>query len=110
MAFIIIATIVLFVLLIINEIITIIAYGGFVTKQESEIFMNLDESKLRLNIYDSDILNINPYIAIVNISIFSKYHINDLGLVFRWSKLHKQITHYFNVAKPEKKITEITYY
>jgi len=80
------------------EFATFMVYGGFVSKQITDVYMNLDESKLRLNKFNPSILSTNRYITNVQFSIFSKYHIEGLGTVPRWSKLHKRINEYFAIA------------
>lgn len=84
------------------EFVTYIVYGGFVSKSVSEEYMNLDISKLRFNSFDSSIIMIvdqslsDPfYIDKVPVSVFSKYHINELGTVPRWSKLSKRIDEFY---------------
>ena len=85
-------------LVAIMEFATFIVYGWFVSKQITDVYMNLDESKLRLNQFNPSILETNCYITNVPFSIFSKYHIEGLGTVPRWSKLHKRINEYFAIA------------
>lgn len=85
--------------LFIMEFATFITYGGFVSKQITDVYMDLDESKLRLNQFNPSILNTNScYIGNVHFSIFSKYHILGLGTIPRWSKLHKRVNEYFAIA------------
>ncbi len=86
------------IVLITMEISCYFVYGGFITKEVEEIYMNLDESKLRLNSYNASILSTNRYITNVPFSLFTKYHIEDLGRIPRWSKLHKQVNRYFSIA------------
>jgi len=88
----------LLALIAIMELSTFIIYGGFISKQIEEVYMDLDESALRLNPYDHGILCTNPYIASVPFSVFAKYHISGIGRVPRWSKLHKRINEYFAIA------------
>lgn len=85
-------------LVAIMEFATFIIYGGFVSKQIIDVYMNLDESKLRLNQFNPSILSTNCYITSVPFSVFSKYHIEGMGTVPRWSKLHKRINEYFAIA------------
>lgn len=90
--------------LFIFEFATFIVYGGFVSKQITDEFMNLDQSKLSINQYNSTILmDWSKYpvrgISTLPFSIFSKYYISDVGTIPRWSKLHKQIKLYYEVAK-----------
>lgn len=82
----------------IMQLATFITYGGFVSKQITDEYMNLDESELRLNTLNPSILSTNCCIATVPFSIFSKYYINGQGTVPRWSKLHKRINEYFAIA------------
>lgn len=79
---------------------TIEIFGGFVSKQVTDMYMNLDESKLTLNQFDSSILTTSeyPYISKVPFSFFSKYYISGLGTIPRWSKLHKRVNEYFVIA------------
>ena len=85
-------------LVAIAEFATFMTYGGFVSKQIADVYMNLDESKLRLNQFNPSILSTNCYITNVPFSIFSKYHISGLGTIPRWSKLHKRVNEYFAIA------------
>lgn len=85
-------------LVAINEFATFMIYGGFVSKQITDVYMNLDESKLSLNEFNPSILSTNCYIANVSFSIFSKYYISELGTIPRWSKLHKRVNEYFAIA------------
>lgn len=80
------------------EFATFVTCGGFVSKQITDMYMNLDESKLRLNQFNSSILSTNPYISKVPFSFFSKYYIHGLGTIPRWSKLHKRVNEYFVIA------------
>ena len=82
----------------IMEFATFMTYGGFVSKQITDVYMNLDESNLRLNQFDPSILNTHTYITNVPFSVFSKYHISGLGTIPRWSKLHKIVNEYFAIA------------
>lgn len=88
----------LFGLVTLNEFINFIVYGGFVSKQVTDVYMNLDESELRLNQFDPSILSTNCHISNVGFSVFSKYYIYKLGTIPRWSKLHKRVNEYFAIA------------
>jgi len=90
--------IILALIIVAIELSTFLTYGGFVSKKVEEIYMNLDESQLRLNMYNPKILSTNHYITDVPISLLVKYHIDGFGTVPRWYKLHKKINHYFEVA------------
>lgn len=83
---------------IIMQLVIFITYGGFVSKQITDVYMNLDESELRLNTFNPSILATNCYIAKTPFNIFSKYYINGQGTVPRWSKLHKRINEYYAIA------------
>jgi hypothetical protein len=78
------------------ELVTSSVYGSFVSKQITDTYMDLDESKLRLNMYDSTILGTGKnFISTLPFSIFSKYYINNVGVIPRWSRLHKKVNEYF---------------
>ena len=85
-------------LVAIMEFATFMVYGGFVSKQITDVYMNLDENKLRLNQFNPSILSTNCYISNVPFSLFSKYYISGLGIIPRWSKLHKRVNEYFAIA------------
>lgn len=50
-------------LLTISEIVTFFIYKGFLSKEETEFFMNLKTEDLKLNMYNASILNTNPFIT-----------------------------------------------
>jgi len=82
---------ILLAMIIIAELSTFLTYGWFVSKKVTETYMNLDEDELELNIYDPSILIIgNTFISTNLFSFTSKYHIDDLGVVPRFSKLEKK--------------------
>lgn len=85
-------------IIVIFEIITVIIYGKFVSNEITNVYINLDETKLRLNTFNSSMLMTPCYIARHPFSLFSKYHIEGLGTVPRWSKLHKKIEYYFAIT------------
>lgn len=93
--------IIVFLLILINEISILIIYGGFVSKQVIDVYMNLDERKLRINKFDERILESNYYfyISTLPFSLFSRYYISGLGVVPIWSKLHSRINYYFIIAR-----------
>jgi len=79
-----------------------LTYGWFLNKRETEIYMNLDTSKLYLNMFSRNVLMWDTKIGYTYISIhyslFSKYDIDNVGVVPRWSKLHKRINEYYKIA------------
>lgn len=79
-----------FLAVIINELANYLTYGGFIPKKVIEQFIRLDESKVKLNRFDYEIISTTPFIA-THLSIFSKYYIDKIGQIPRWSKLHKKI-------------------
>lgn len=90
---------ILFGLIAINEFSTFMTYGWFVSKEVTEVYMNLDESKLRLNRFNPSIISGLPaYIAIIHFSLFSKYHIEGLGVIPRFSQLEKRVKQYYAIA------------
>lgn len=86
------------VFIAIFEIATAIVYGLPVSKQITDVYMNLDKTTLRLNMFDPSILSIQPFIATVPFSLVAKYYIKGIGVVPRWSKLHKRINEYYAIA------------
>jgi hypothetical protein len=86
------------------EFATFMCYGSFISKSDADFYMNLDVSKLMVNPIDNEILywysspELGDYIGHVPDSIFSKYYINKIGRVPRWSKLHRKINEYYIIA------------
>lgn len=97
--------IIIFTLLIlaIYIILQIDTYGNFISKKDSEyIIFSVDEHDLILNRFNTDILLINKscgFIAPVFFNLLAKYYVEGEGLVFRWSKLHRQINKWYKIAK-----------
>jgi hypothetical protein len=88
----------LLILVGVLEFATFSVYGSFVSKQITNVYMNLDESKLRLNPFNPSILSTPCFISNVPLGIFSKYYISGLGTIPRWSKLHNRVNQYFAIA------------
>lgn len=85
--------------ILIMEFATFCVYGSFVSKNVTEVYMNLDEKKLRLNQYNPSIIVGQPaYITNVPFSLFAKYHIEGLGTIPRFSKLEKRVEEYYAIA------------
>lgn len=86
--------IVIYILLglwVIFELSTHLTYG---TNKNStnKIIETLENKNVRLNTYNNNIFYIegfSPYIATNPFSLLSKYHVDDLGLVYRWTKAHR---------------------
>ena len=77
------------------EIATILTYGVFISKEVEEAFMNINKSDIHLNYHDPSILMVrNTFITNLPFSLFSKYYIENIGTIPRWSKLHKKIKQY----------------
>lgn len=99
---------VLITLFLIVELSTIIAYGKIISSKESKKYLNLNIKDLTLNSLDSRIIMLynipelkHTFISTINTSIISKYYIDDIGIILRWSKLHKQIDYYYEeLSKP----------
>lgn len=89
---------VLSVLVAIMEFASLCVYGWFVSKEITEVYMNLDESKLRLNQFNPSIISGQPAYISTHFSLFAKYHIEGLGIVPRFSKLEKRINQYYAIA------------
>lgn len=88
----------LLIILVSMEFASLCVFGWFVSKEITEVYMNLDESKLRLNQFEPSIIYGQlPYIT-NHFSLFSKYYIRGLGTVPRFSKLEKRIKEYYAIA------------
>lgn len=87
---------------VLNDLIALKVYGGFVSKTESARLMNFDIKKLRTGEEDTTILIHEPYISTLSFLISGKYYVQNYGIVPRWSKLHKRIDEYFMFAAINK--------
>lgn len=70
-------------------------------KSINKIIETLENKNVRLNMFDNNIFIIegfNPYVATQPFSLLSKYYINNLGLVYRWTKAHKVLQNLHNKA------------
>jgi len=90
------------IVLVSLELATFLTYGWFVGKHHQSKYINLKKEDIRLNMFDSSIIMIGDIdlmkgscISLVYFSLFSKYYIEGIGLVPRWSKLHKKINEYY---------------
>lgn len=84
--------------LIFSESVCFFVYGGYVSKEISSIYMNLEEKDLRLNSFDPTILSCKYFVSKTHTSLTSCYYINGFGMIPRWSKLHKKIKEYYAIA------------
>ena len=86
--------------LIVFEVSTIITYNGFVSKKTINKYMKLNVKRLRINQYNPKILCTweSTFITNLPFSIFAKYYIDELGMIPRWSKLHRRVKEYFLIA------------
>lgn len=81
-------------------------YGWFISKKDTEKFMNLKDDELEL--YRSDMLymskfnNYDIYICNSERTLLSKYYIQNFGAIPRWSKLHKKVDEYYRIARNRK--------
>ena len=84
----------------IAELSTTLVYGWFVSKEVTDVYMNLDEDQLTLNQFNPSILMIGhrTYITNVPFSFFNVFHIEGQGRIPRWSKLHNKVNEYFAIA------------
>lgn len=91
---------------LIFEINIILTYSGFISKKDEKFYSNLTEYKL--NIYNDKLLCVYilnkkiTFIAPIK-SVFFKYYINGVGVVPKYSKLHKKIKEYYKKAKENEK-------
>lgn len=89
----------LLILIAANEFASFCVYGWFVSKEITEVYMNLDESKLSPNQFNPAILSVQPcYITPIKFCFFAKYYIVGMGTVPRFSKLEKRINQYYAIA------------
>jgi len=78
--------------------ILISTYGRFISKKDAEEFMYLDENKLSKNPFNSYMLKTGKtFISNVPFNFFSKYYIDGVGVILRWSKLHKKVEEYYEM-------------
>lgn len=61
--------------------------------KHGEIYKNI--------IYTSDVDIDRPYIGIVNLSILAPYRIQDVGVIPRWTKMHKLISDWISRNKKD---------
>ena len=95
----------LMILLIISEVVNFNTYGSFINKQKQNRYMNLNKDEYAINSYDNSILSIpGTFISNVPFGIFAKYYIYEVGIVTRWSKLHKKINEYYKIGLEKEKI------
>lgn len=81
------------------EIIPFFVYGWFISKKTKLLYSGVEKSDYRLNCFDDTILMFkNKQSISIHRSIFWKYYIHNLGVVPRWSSLHKEIQSYYNIA------------
>ena len=67
----------------------------------NKIIETLENKNVRINQYDYNIFYIegfSPYIATQPFSLLAKYYVNNLGLVYRWTKAHKVLQNLHNKA------------
>ena len=95
--------IVLFLVIIINQIVNIIVYGRII--KDDLVIKALDKAYndgngISLNRYDNTILNIGmlPFIS-THFDLFSRYYIDGVGQISRFGKAHKRIKHTHNLLK-----------
>jgi hypothetical protein len=106
-SFLIVTIISIILFLILFLLATLDTYGWFISKMTTNVFMNLDTTKLKLNPYNRSIISTDPFINRLPIPLLSKYYINGLGQIPRWSKLHKKINEYYKIAEQNEKQKDI---
>ncbi len=91
----------LFFIVFLLEVPKFLVLGGFVSKETTRKYIDLNKDDYRINTCDSSILSMKynyNYISSIPFGVFSKYYIYKLGRVPRWSKLHRKIDEYFKIA------------
>jgi hypothetical protein len=104
------------IILITIEGVSYSVYGPILNSKDVNDALDYHTPKgIRINSLDSNILTLGdnsdygkhemPFISCGSLSIFSKYYINDVGRVSRFSKEHKRIKQIFKQAHHELKKT-----
>lgn len=79
------------------------SFKKYLSEKECEKYLNLDPTTLRINRLDNSILSFGKFggdlIYHIPFPILGKYYIFGVGIVPRWSKLHKKIKEYYQIAK-----------
>lgn len=84
-------------IIIINEFLLYSVYGFFAEEEVLKKYFDERNGGFVLNPFEPRIIEFrNPYDGTfitdhTSVSIFSKYHINGVGRVWRWSDSHKKI-------------------
>lgn len=95
----------LMILVIVTQCVYHLVYGSYINKQKQNRYMNLNNDEYRINSFDNSILSIpGTFISNVPFGIFAKYYIYEIGMVLRWSKLHKKINEYYKIGLKKEKI------
>jgi len=78
-------------------------FKTYLSEKECEKYLNLDPTTLRINRLDNFILSFGKFgeylMFPIPVPILGKYYIFGEGIVPRWSKLHKKIKEYYQIAK-----------
>ena len=98
MATLIVCSIIILSFFIVNEIVIIAIYRWFISKEVEGFFTEFKEDDYSLNPYMLSLLTLPRGYISKHWSIFSLYEIYGVGVVPRWSKLHKKINEYYKIA------------
>ena len=96
------------VVLVIDELASRETYGSYVDDSILERFQ-INEETLRFNSYSNSSLSTKPCIAKHN-AILSRYYIDGIGRVMRFSKTDKEIERLFKVCSDSTNPTKIVNY
>lgn len=100
-----IATVLASFVLVIGEIASIATYGWFLSsgKWSEYVMKQMDDGYI--NSYNVRIVGFNGhgYLSTCSLSLLAKWYVYDVGLIFRWSKLHRLVE-----EKYMKKLQEYT--
>ena len=87
------------------EVATLVVYGNPISKTVEDKYLKLiNLDNYRLNYLDHKILSDKTsfkFITNVTFSLISRYHIDTVGIIPRWSPLHNQIKETFKQAKED---------
>lgn len=90
------------------ELSLFIAYGSFVKEKDVKEYFDKRDGNFQLNPFNKDIISFhNPWDCKfikkhVPLSFLSKYYIQGMGRVWRWSEGHKKINNLYKTIKPKQ--------
>lgn len=80
-----------------------VIYGWVINKKSTNLFMQMDFSVLELNIFNSDMIELENSFIFKTEGFIFRYNIDKHGLVPFWNPLSKKIEKRFKELKNERK-------